>query len=97
MLLDNDSGPKDLLNHLKDKVKNCPNDVDTIRKARYTHIFDNLYLLLTPLLHGGKESCMEDLLIARYYQRCLMERHLINLMIRIQKQNMVSMCFQQRL
>ncbi|EMH1860598.1 retron Ec67 family RNA-directed DNA polymerase/endonuclease, partial [Escherichia coli] len=61
MLLDNDSGPKDLLNHLKDKVKNCPNDVDTIRKARYTHIFDNLYLLLTPLLPGGKESCMEDL------------------------------------
>ncbi|ECV6855487.1 ribonuclease H, partial [Salmonella enterica subsp. enterica] len=33
----------------------------TIRKARYTYIFDNLYLLLTPLLPGGKESCMEDL------------------------------------
>ncbi|ELX8650091.1 retron Ec67 family RNA-directed DNA polymerase/endonuclease [Vibrio vulnificus] len=61
LILDNDSGPKDLLNHLVKKVKSCPNDLATIKNSGFIHLFHNLYLILTPLNAGGKDSAMEDL------------------------------------
>lgn len=61
MVLDNDSGPKELLNYLRNKVKSCPDDIEAIRKMRYVHIFHNLYMLLTPLTDTGNETSMEDL------------------------------------
>ncbi|MCK6980322.1 retron Ec67 family RNA-directed DNA polymerase/endonuclease [Enterobacter roggenkampii] len=60
MVLDNDTGPNELLNFLKNKVKQCPDDVGAIRRMRYLHIFHNLYLVLTPLTEGGNETSMED-------------------------------------
>ncbi|MEZ8915918.1 retron Ec67 family RNA-directed DNA polymerase/endonuclease [Vibrio lentus] len=61
LVLDNDTGPKDLLNHLVNKVKSCPNDITTLKNSGFIHLFHNLYLILTPLNAGGKDSAMEDL------------------------------------
>lgn len=61
LVLDNDTGPKDLLNHLVKKVKSCPNDINTLKNSGFIHLFHNLYLILTPLNAGGKDSAMEDL------------------------------------
>ncbi|HHF3231904.1 TPA: retron Ec67 family RNA-directed DNA polymerase/endonuclease [Vibrio diabolicus] len=61
LVLDNDTGPKDLLNHLVNKVKSCPNDMVTLKSSGFIHLFHNLYLILTPLNAGGKDSAMEDL------------------------------------
>lgn len=61
LVLDNDTGPKDLLNHLVKKVKSCPNDIATLKSSGFIHLFHNLYLILTPLNAGGKDSAMEDL------------------------------------
>lgn len=61
LVLDNDSGPKDLLNHLVNKVKSCPNDITKLKNSGFIHLFHNLYLILTPLNAGGKDSAMEDL------------------------------------
>ena len=61
LILDNDTGPNDLLNHLANNVKNCPNTVDEIRKTKFLHIFHNVYLILTPLKKNEEFSMMEDL------------------------------------
>lgn len=61
LVLDNDTGPKELLNHLVKKVNSCPNDIATLKNSGFIHLFHNLYLLLTPLNAGGKDSAMEDL------------------------------------
>jgi len=61
LVLDNDSGPQALLNHLVNHVKSCPNDMTTIKSSGFIHLFHNLYLILTPLNTGGKDSAMEDL------------------------------------
>ncbi|GAC30306.1 retron Ec67 family RNA-directed DNA polymerase/endonuclease [Brumicola pallidula] len=61
LILDNDDGPNVLLNHLVNKVKSCPNDKATLKNSGFIHIFHNLYLILTPLKAGGKDSAMEDL------------------------------------
>lgn len=60
LLLDNDSGPNALINTLAgDKFKNLCNDKNVIRNNKFTHITDNLYLVLTPL-SSGKPTAMED-------------------------------------
>lgn len=61
MVLDNDTGPSDLLNFLRNKVKSCPDDVDVMRKMKYIHVFLNLYIVLTPLAASGEQTSMEDL------------------------------------
>ena len=61
LVLDNDTGPNDLLNHLVKNVKSCPNDKATLKSSGFIHLFHNLYLILTPLNAGGKDSAMEDL------------------------------------
>lgn len=61
LILDNDDGPRTLLNHLATKVVTCPNKLEDIKKSNFLHIFENLYLILTPLKPGGKDSEMEDL------------------------------------
>ncbi|SES30997.1 RNA-directed DNA polymerase [Vreelandella subterranea] len=61
LVLDNDAGPKDLLNHLVKKVKSCPDDIAVLKSGGYIHLFHNLYLILTQLNAGGKDSAMEDL------------------------------------
>ncbi len=38
LVLDNDTGPKELLSHLVNKVKSCPNDLTTLKKKRL-HLF----------------------------------------------------------
>lgn len=61
LVLDNDTGPKDLLNYLVQKVKSCPNNLVKLKNSGFIHLFHNLYLILTPLNAGGKDSAMEDL------------------------------------
>lgn len=61
LVLDNDDGPKELLNHLVNQVKSCPSDLVTLKASGFIHIFNNLYLILTPLNTGAKDSMMEDL------------------------------------
>ena len=61
LVLDNDTGPKDLLNHLVNKVKSCPNDITTLKNSGFMHLFHNLYVILTPLNAGSNMSAMEDL------------------------------------
>lgn len=60
LVLDNDSGTTLIVNHLASKVSNCPKNPADIKSASFTHIFHNLYILLTPLLPGQAPSCMED-------------------------------------
>ncbi len=61
LVLDNDAGPKDLLNHLVKKVKSCPNNIGALKGGGFIYLFHNLYLILTPLNAGGADSMMEDL------------------------------------
>lgn len=66
LVLDNDSGPSDLLKELaRPKYKSCPNSVPDIKKSGFLHIFENLYIILTPLKANGKDSMMEDLFDAK--------------------------------
>lgn len=65
LVLDNDKGPKDLLNHLVNKVKSCPNDLTSLKRSGFIYLFHNLYLILTPLNPDGKDSAMEDLFDAK--------------------------------
>jgi len=63
LLLDNDSGPTELLSYLQKKSKlfpNCPSDIDAIRKSSYLHVTDNLYIILIPRLNG-RDTEIEDL------------------------------------
>lgn len=61
IVLDNDSGSDCILNHLKDKVKNCPDNVEEMRKKEFIYVFLNLYIVLTPLTKSGAQTAMEDL------------------------------------
>ncbi|WP_018294908.1 retron Ec67 family RNA-directed DNA polymerase/endonuclease [Mariprofundus ferrooxydans] len=61
LLLDNDSGPKeliDLLVHSK-KFPDFPNGKDDIKNGEFVHITSNLYLILTPL-KGNKDTMIEN-------------------------------------
>ena len=67
LILDNDEGPKSagLLNYVSKvtEAKIFPSKldikkIDDIRKADFIHIFENLYLILTPL---GKADCQTDI------------------------------------
>ena len=62
LLLDNDSGPNELLNFLinkKPRFNNCPKTKNDIRNADFVHLVSNLYLILTPR-HEGQDTMMED-------------------------------------
>ncbi len=59
VVLDNDTGPVNLLNQLKGKY-GLPQTVDEIRKSNFLHIKSNLYLILTPL-NGSSKTDMEDM------------------------------------
>lgn len=62
LVLDNDSGPNKFLNDLaSEKSNSCPNDVPTIKSSGFLHVFENLYLILTPLKKNGGDSSMEDM------------------------------------
>lgn len=66
IIVDNDSGPKELLgllNKYKKEVKFFPSKPklsieDNARQSEFVHIFHNLYLILTPL-QGQKETDIE--------------------------------------
>lgn len=55
VLIDNDSGKGPVLDAVK-RITKTPVD----EAAAFTHVFANLYLTLTPLANGAKESCIED-------------------------------------
>lgn len=60
IILDNDDGPKDIVNMLKEKkLPTCPHDSDGIRSSNYLHIFDNLYVILIPRI-DKKNTALED-------------------------------------
>lgn len=61
LVLDNDAGPKTLLDHLVRSVESCPDNIITLKNSGFIHVIHNLYLILTPLNAGGKDSAMEDL------------------------------------
>lgn len=61
MIMDNDTGPNELLNFLAQNCASSPNLVEDIRKNTFTHVMHNLYLVLTPLGLNGKATEMEDL------------------------------------
>lgn len=58
MVLDNDSGTRTIVRKM---AKMFGVTEDSIKKNSFTHIVHNLYIVLTPLLPGDKDSCMEDL------------------------------------
>lgn len=63
LILDNDSGPDALLNHLiteKSKYPNCTKSKENVRNSEFIHITSNLYLILTPRIDND-ESRMESL------------------------------------
>ena len=62
LLLDNDSGPNELLKLLVNKKSgfhNVPKTTDATRDAEFIHIISNLYLVLTPR-DKGEDTMMED-------------------------------------
>lgn len=62
ILLDNDDGPKSLLNHLNKnhtQKSNYPKSSDDMRKTEFMHIMGNLYVVITPL-KGNDYTDMED-------------------------------------
>ena len=64
LLLDNDSGPDILLNHLiteESKYSHCSKSKEEIRSSEFIHITSNLYLVLTPRINNDKPSMMENL------------------------------------
>ncbi len=58
MILDNDSGTRTIVRKIS---KTLGVTEDSIKKNSFTHILHNLYIVLTPLLPGDRDSCMEDL------------------------------------
>lgn len=58
MVLDNDSGTRTIVRKI---ARIFAVTEDSIKKNSFTHIMHNLYIVLTPLLPGDKDSCMEDL------------------------------------
>lgn len=65
MILDNDTGPNELLNYISRECPTCPNTVEDIRKMPFVHVMHNLYLILTPLDATGGMTAMEDLFDAK--------------------------------
>lgn len=61
LILDNDQGPNALLNYLINKIFPNQRTVLEIRNSGFLHIFENLYLILTPLKTENSFSEMEDL------------------------------------
>ena len=62
LLLDNDTGPDPVLNHLNSCNSNypaCPNNKVDMRNSDFIHIVSNLYLILTPL-NNDQPTMMED-------------------------------------
>lgn len=64
IVLDNDTGPKDLLNYVKFKstAKLFPALLDIkndLRKAEYIHVFHNVYIVLTPLSSSNEHTDIE--------------------------------------
>ena len=55
LLIDNDSGAKTIFNIIKEITRKKPDGSDP-----YTHIFGNLYLVMTPILGGAGQSTIED-------------------------------------
>ncbi len=61
ILLDNDSGASDILSVLtKGLFENIKKDRNELRKEDYIHVYENLYIVFTPMIMG-KDSCIEDL------------------------------------
>jgi len=63
IIVDNDDGPKDLINYVKniDSATILPKKLklkSNFREADFIHIFHNLYLVLTPL---GSDACQTDI------------------------------------
>lgn len=61
MVMDNDTGPDELLNYIARECDTCPKSVASIRKMPFVHVMHNLYLILTPLGATGALTSMEDL------------------------------------
>ncbi|ANQ17082.1 retron Ec67 family RNA-directed DNA polymerase/endonuclease [Vibrio natriegens] len=67
VFLDNDEGPKQIVNLLKqksfqDKIELIPssmNKMDDIRSSEFIHVVKNLYVIFTPLTEDGKETDIE--------------------------------------
>lgn len=60
IVLDNDTGPSDFINNIIKEYSHLPRKSEDVRKHKFLHLENNLYVLLTPLLAGDKQSCMED-------------------------------------
>lgn len=63
LLLDNDSGPKALINYICNKKSifpGCPDTEELFRLKEFVHLSHNLYVVLTPLLNRS-ETCIEDM------------------------------------
>ncbi|CZF78626.1 Reverse transcriptase (RNA-dependent DNA polymerase) [Grimontia celer] len=61
ILVDNDTGPKDLINYvngIKDKHVS-PTSSKDIRNTDFVHIFHNLYLVMTPKGSNGQDTDIE--------------------------------------
>jgi RNA-directed DNA polymerase len=69
MFVDNDDGPKNLINYVA-KITGAAifpkhlNLRDDIRQADFIHLFENLYLALTPLTTSGKHTDIEHFFTA---------------------------------
>lgn len=62
LVLDNDDGVGTLLGKLTNKkYPNCPVKTEDMRNQEFTHIFHNLYMILTPRKKGQAESDIEEL------------------------------------
>lgn len=62
LVLDNDTGPNELVNYLAGKTDiftRIPKDKDVLRGTEFIPIISNLYLVLTPRSNGN-ETMMED-------------------------------------
>jgi hypothetical protein len=60
IILDNDTGPSDFINNIIKEYSHIPRNQDGVRKSKFLHLENNLYVVLTPLLKGNNHSCMED-------------------------------------
>ena len=61
IFVDNDTGPKDLINYVNKiaDIKLYPSRSKDIRSADFVHIFNNLYLILTPMVKGAATTDIE--------------------------------------
>lgn len=61
LFVDNDSGPKNLINYVKSVkgIQMFPVGIADIRQSDFVHIFCNLYLVLTPQAAGVPETDIE--------------------------------------